>query len=495
MIGILRKNQQTLLIVVTILVIISFGILYNTTQFELIGADRAATIYGRTISKHEIEREARKIQLANGLGLRDYLMSLSNPQEGLDAAILNSMVVDHEADRMQIEPSDNAVAEGIQQLPAFQTNGAFDFAKYSTFVENQLSPLGFSKEELEELVRDDLRVKELKKLIGATATVSPEEIRAEFERRNEMIVTEVIRLDLSSFIKAAVVSEDDVKKAFADRKDQYMSDEKRKIRYVRFALTEDQKALESSARIKELQKLADAAQQFSVAMVEPDADFSAVAAKAGVDLQETEFFSRSEPPAALANAPAVVAASFELSTDQPDSDAIQAGIDSFYVVELAGIEASEPLSFEQAKEKVTADLKQERGSEAMNLKAAEIRRKILEELQAGKSFAEAVKAAGATAEMFPKFSASEPNFEQPDSRAVMMAAFDLKAGDLSEPVPTAIGVDLVYLKEREPVSNEAFEKQKLTIQDSAKQQKQELFFHEWLRLRRAAADVKILARR
>ena len=494
MISILRKNQQTLMIIVTILVIISFVVLYNTTQFEMIGVDRVATVYGHTVTKSELEREGRKISLANGLGLRDYLMSLSTPQEGMEAALWNSMVVDHEADLLQIEPSDDAVAKGIEQLQTFQTNGAFDFAKYSTFVESHLSPLGFTKEQIEEVVRDDLRVKEIKELIGATVTVSPEEVRSEFDRRNEKIAAQVVRLDLSTFVEAVEVSDEDARKAFEERKESYKSKEKRKVRFAKFTLTEEQKALENADRIKELQQLANRAQQLTVEMVDSDADFAALARDAGVQVQETEFFTTSEPPTAFAAAPAAVVGAFELSTEQPDSDVIQAGADTFYVLELSGVEASEPLDFEAAKAQVVADLKRERGREAMDLKAAEIRGKLEAALKDGKSFAEATEAADVKAEDFPQFSASEPNFEQPDAREVMMAAFELETGSLSEPISTATGVDLVFLKDREPVDEETFAKQELTMRDAAKRQKQELFFHEWLRLRRAAADVKILAK-
>jgi hypothetical protein len=494
MINIFRKNQQILMILVTVLVIISFVVLYNTTQFEMIGVDRAGSIYGRTISQHEVDRQERKIQLASGLGMRDYLQNISSPGEGADGAVWDALVLNREAEKLQIDPSAEAVASGIEQIPVFQTNGAFDFGKYSKFVENNLGPLGFTKDHLEELISDALRIREIKDLIGTTVTISDAEVRRDFDLLNERIKASVVRFALSDFVAGIEVTEEDLKKAFKERSGKYMSDERRKIRYVKFSLNAEQAKLEGSERIRELQKIANEAQDFAVAMTEEGSDFTKLANKKDVAVQETDYFKKGEPPAELISAGGVVTAAFQLTKDQPNSDVIQAGNDTFYVVQLSDIEESQPLAFEQAKTQVKSDLQQERGREAMDLKVANIRNQILEAIKAGKSFNEAAKGAGVTPVNFPEFSRVEPNFEASDAREVMLAAFEMSDGELSEKVDTLTGADLVYVHNREHVSDEEFEKDKATVQKSARQQKLELYYHEWLRLRRAAADVRVAQR-
>ena len=76
----------------------------------------------------------------------------------------------------------------------------------------------------------------------------------------------------------------------------------------------------------------------------------------------------------------------------------------------------------------------------------------------------------------------------------MMAAFQMSIGELSEKVETSNGAVLVYINARESVSDEEFAKQEQSARKSARQQKLELYYHEWLRLRRAAADVRVAQR-
>ena len=51
MVNLLRKYQQSLMILVTVMVIIAFVWLYNGTRFDRLGADQAYRVYGRTISQ------------------------------------------------------------------------------------------------------------------------------------------------------------------------------------------------------------------------------------------------------------------------------------------------------------------------------------------------------------------------------------------------------------------------------------------------------------
>src|SRR5215210_4346170 len=111
----LRKHQQFLMILITIMVIIAFVWLYNGTQFDKIVHDEVAKIYGRTVAQTEIERQARRFQLCADLGLFEMLQDLAGAggfdrDRMYDNFIWNSFVLRHEAGELHILLINDAVA-------------------------------------------------------------------------------------------------------------------------------------------------------------------------------------------------------------------------------------------------------------------------------------------------------------------------------------------------------------------------------------------------
>ncbi len=260
-----------------------------------------------------------------------------------------------------------------------------------------------------------------------------------------------------------------------------------------FILPTTDKPLEAKARAEELGKLGRAAEDFSIAVAEKDAKFDEAAAKAGVKVEETPEFSRNAPAPSLAAAPAVTAAAFKLTTKDPVSDVLTTER-GYYVLQLAGVTEARPLTFDEARAQLEDQLKRERAQEALNLKATEIRNKIVADLKAGKTFAEAAQAAGATVETFPVFSQSEPNRTLPDAREVMSATLDLKDGELSPFTPSADGGFLVHVDKRLPADDAKFAADKPMIVENMARLTRSVLFSEWLKLRRAEAQIQTLGR-
>ncbi len=127
-----------------------------------------------------------------------------------------------------------------------------------------------------------------------------------------------------------------------------------------------------------------------------------------------------------------------------------------------------------------------------------MRNKIEADLKAGKSFADAATAAGVKAEPIAPFSLADPPMKEKDGREVTLAARDLQEGQLSQFVPTGAGAGpggglLVYLAKRLPVEEKEFEESKPAIADEIARGIEEGIFREWLKGRRAAANI-VLAR-
>ena len=482
------------MVLVTFVVIITFVYFYNTNSRggDRSEADIAGKAYGRTVSGAEFKQMARKFEICQLLQLNDLWSGLGfigNPKSRMEMEenyIWNSYVLRHEADELGVVPSAEEIVDAVQKIPRFTTAGAYDSNKYNEFVQMGLSPRGFTTDLLEDLVADSLRLEKIKSLLGATDQAAMGEIRAMYEMRNRKTDLSVIRLKLDDFKKEVKISEEDVQKRFEEKKAGLQHPEKRKVKVVAFALPEAKPPLAGKERVSALQKLADAAGEFAVAMTEKDAKLDDVAAKAGVPVVETAEFEATAPPKEIGASDEVAEAAFKLTTADPNSDAITTE-GGYYVLQLSGITPATPMTLDDAKKQLTEELTAERANEALNLKAADFRKKISEAVTAGKSFADAAKEAGATPEPFPTFSQAEPKMDQPDAQEIMGRASEMNEGDLSEFVPTAAGGLLLHIDKHLPVDEAGFEKEKPMIVNNLDRLKKEAAFQQWLKGRRSAA--------
>ena len=498
MISLIRKHQPFLMVMITILVIISFVLFYNINRMSSRGAGGQgsqvlATVYGRDLTQEQVDRARRKYFLAGELGLYDYLQSVAGTgQQALENFVLNSIVLDHEAEALHIQPDRDAIIDEETHLPVFQTDGAFDKDKLATFIQDELSPKGFSENEIDDLIGRDIEFKKMKALIGATVALPPGEVRFAYEIDNRKMDVSLIRFKLSDFEKGIQLSDDDLKKAFAARKDNFKSDEERKIQFVVFALDDADKKLEGRDRNDAMGKLANRASDFTEAMTDKNADFSQMAAKSGLTIHEAGPFAASAPDAQIADVPTIARTAFQMTTADPNSDAIQAN-DSFYVLHLEDIIPSRPLTFEEARPKLEETLKEERAREKMNLAAADIRNKILADLKLGKSFADSARALGQSAEAVPPFALSDVTEEKRDLAEIAGKAVDLAPGQVSDFEPSADGGTILYLDKFEPVDPAVFAGKEKTLSERFLEGKQDIAFHDWLRIQRAAARVQAAA--
>jgi len=304
----------------------------------------------------------------------------------------------------------------------------------------------------------------------------------------------VVRLNASDIEKTITVPDDVARKAYDAHKELLHSDEQRKVSIAGFELSDAQKALKGKERTDALQKLGDAAWAFAQAVVDKGSDFSGVAKKQGAQLSESAFFTASQPDPALAKIPALATTAFRLSADYPSSDVVESP-NGYYVLHLDETRPSRQLSFEEAKDGVVAQLKKDQASQLMQTKANEVRNRILADVKAGKSFADAALDAGASAESIPPFSLSDASkMDVPDAQAIIQNAVSLPDGGLSEFVSTDAGGLLVYMSGREPVDKNAFIMEEALVKEQFLRQQQMGAFLEWMRLRKEAARLQIVQR-
>ena len=497
---IFRRYQQAIMISVTLITIVGFGSFYTHSDFlDKGGAGRAAVVYGRSMSLAQLQRIGRKSDLCQQFAMYDsdvadllQLLSVSR-QDSRENYIFNTLVLKHEAERLGIEPTDDEIVSAIQSIPAFQTNGVYDSTKYAFMSQILLFPRGFTGDDLSDMIGDSLRVKRIKALLGSTTAPSEAEIHNTITRLCQKTQASIVRFKLSDFLAAAQVPEEDVKKLFEERKSTLNTDETRKVKYVAFTLPKTDKPLVGKDRAAALTELQKKAEEFAVAMTDKNAKFDEAAAREGLKVQETPDFSVNTPPEAFGGSREVAAAAFKLTEKEPNSDVIDGGQggQGYYVIQLEKINPTRPLTYEEARASLTETLKQERAQEALNLKATDVRNKIAADLKAGKAFGEAAAAQGVKPEDFPAFSLKSPGTDTPDAGEIVHVASDLAVGELSTAMPTADGSVLVYVAKRLPVDEKEYNETKPQVVDGLHRVQQLALFQEWLKLRRAAAQVKV----
>src|SRR5947207_2730888 len=434
--------------------------------------------------------------------MSDFLQSLTaganNQNQIYVQFILNSLILRHEAARLGIRPSPSEIANRVRDLPAFRVDGEFDLKKFSDFVQNGLSPNGLGEEHIEQLVRDELSLKQIKQLLAAGVSVSEAEIKANYERAYDKLSVTLIRLRPDDFEKEIKITDDDVQKYYEAHKAELKSEEKRKVEFVGLALSDEQKKLTGKERVEALQKLSDRANDFTQALLEKGADFKQVAATFQVPMPLTGEFTAGTPDPQLNIDPQLGAAAFKLSMQEPNSDPIQVA-NGFYILHLAGMVEARPLTIEEAKPKIVEAIKNSRTRELMSTKGAEIVHQLREATKSGQSLEAAIKKAGLKVENMPPFSLldesaetqeKERKKESPELVAIKYAMTSLSPGEMSDFLPLDDSGLIAVLEKREPSADAGDHEKRAAFEKRILDNKRQIVFYEWLHDRQRDAGLQ-----
>ena len=345
--------------------------------------------------------------------------------------------------------------------------------------------MGLGEEHIEQLVRDELCLDEIKRLLAAGITVSKGELDENFQRGYDKFYVSVIRFRSADFDKGITVNDEDVQKYYDAHKAELKTEEKRKVQFVQLGLTEEQKKLTGKERIEPLQKLSDRATDFTQALLE------------GAEFQQVE----QAPDPQLKADPQLGAAAFKLSAQEPNSDPIQVA-DGFYILHLTGITEARALTVEEAKPKIVEAMKKSRAREVMSTKGAEVMNQLREATKpsAGAGLEAAIQKAGVKFEKIPPFAlieeektkleGKEPKNEPPDLAAIKDAVAFLNPGEISDFVPSGENGFIAVLEKREPSADANAGEKKAAFEKRLLDNKQRIVFFEWLRDRQQAAGLQ-----
>jgi hypothetical protein len=416
--------------------------------------------------------------------------------QGAVQFIVNLLVLRHESERLGVRPSTTEIADAVRKLPAFHGDSGFDINKFNELVQNGLAPLGLAEEHIEQLVRDQLCLSQIQKLLAAGVSLPKSELDENFQRGYDKLQVSLIRFRSADFDKDVKITDEDVQKYYDAHKGELRSDEKRKVEFVQLTLSEEEKKLSGKARIEALQKLADRATDFTQALLEKGADFKEAAAKFQLPVHETGEFTAAQPDPQLKADPQLVSAAFKLSEKEPHSDAVQVA-DGFYILHLTGKTDSRQLALEEAKPKIVDALKKTRTRELMSTKGAEMVQQLREAKTSGQPLDAVIAKTGVKPEKLPAFSLVDEEMEKPEGdvqkkqspelSAIKEAVALLNAGEVTDFMPSGTDGLIAILEKREPLVDAG---KKAGFAKRVLENKERIAVVEWLRDRQQAAGLE-----
>ena len=512
-----------------------------------------AKIYGRNVMQVDIERALRNYQLALALGQLQLVQDLAGRARTEDEAaenfIWNLMVLQHEAAALGVEPGMQTVVDRIKTMPVFQSGKAFDPVKYSAFVQEQLAPRGFTERQLEQVVKDALRLEGIKSLVESPAAMLQDEIRPILDRIAPADVM-VIRFDAPPAAKAkdddkarvdakdkpkakskgkgkakakdevkagaeaakadakagesaadeksgdTGVSEADLAAAFEARKESLQLPEKRSVRYAAFTLSKTERDLKDKARIEALQRLSTSTGDFAQAVADGGKPLSEAARAKGVEVGTTPLFAKDGSVAGALSGldgevvPAAAAVAFRLPPGG-GIEIVQLGEDGYAVIEVAEVQAARPLTLDEARDDLQKAIVAARREQAVKEAADKALASIRSQMASGTSFADAAKVAGVKVEAINGLTVFAEDMP-PERREVAMAAMDKPVGTLGDFIPSPGGGFAVYIASRGEPDAAKLAQQMPMIQQGILQQKKMLMFAQWLQVARQASGLQIL---
>ena len=382
------------MIVIAILAI-PFIFYFNKTDIGAQRADSIGRIYDRNVSLVEFARTKRLFELAKELGMLNFLHDLAPDSQIQDLIpggttrpeifaefTWDLLILQHEAAGFGVRPTAAEIASVVKTFRPFQGATGFDLTRYNQFTEAALASKGFTDAEIEELAADQLCVDRVKDLLGVGVQIPEAESKENYERLYGKLSALVVRLRADDYAKDVNISDMEVTTYYKAHTADLKSEEKRKIEFVTFGLTDEQKKLKGKERVDALQKLADNANDFEQALLEKGADFHQVAAKFKLPMQTTGEFTSTTPDPKLNTPPELATFAFQLTPQDPTSDAIQVA-DGFYVLHLSGVVEARPLTIEEAKPKILATLRSQRLQERVSIKGTQASHQIREETRMG----------------------------------------------------------------------------------------------------------------
>jgi peptidyl-prolyl cis-trans isomerase D len=476
MLNFLRKNAQSVIIQVVVVVIAVVFVFWGVGTKLGDNPNALAVVNGKEITYREFQQsyeravETYKQQFGGQLP-QGFLEKMGLKEQVLNQ-LIQSELLRQGAEEIGVQISKEAVQQKIQSMEAFNTNGRFDLSNYKAILErNRLTPTSFENQ-----IQSDLLLDRVVDVVGSFAGISEKEVQnwidyidqelkfsylvyksddyvAKVKVNDDALQAwyatskqnyklqpqdklEYLFYPYEDDLKQVAVSEEMVQKYYQENIEKYHTFEQRRARHILFRVTSN---AEESVR-KAKRSLAEKV----LAQVKNGADFSLLARQFSEDSSKEDggdlgYFSRGKMVQPFDDA--------VFSLNKGEISGIVSTSFGYHIIKLEDILPEKIESLETVKGMISKELEQQ-GVRAITFKKVST---AYEDIIRAGSLAKFSAKSGVTIKQTDFFAQNNPPQDKVvRDPAFLQAAFGLRKGELSSIVETANGYAIIFVKDVKP---------------------------------------------
>lgn len=529
-------RKYTGLIFVVIVVLLAGFILMDAQSFlsSRPTGNSVISVDGVSYSQNDFAIKAQApLRLIPSLGDRTMYGFLSNltsqsmvtgsEDEALKQFFVGRLVISEAREKFGIHPSDEEVNEFIRNITRFQTRppvgsppgtkGDFDQAIYNEFVEKDLSRVGLSERQFQDLVRDAIASEKLQEIIAGGLPGFRHLAEASNASQRQKIVAHVADIDAQPIRENIKPTDEELTEFWETRKDSFKTEKRIKMTYIlaspnyadeakpepidmESATDEEKKAYEDAlkkyeeaqkpkdldsekATDEEKQQYADDLKAYEAMRKEAEnqltndvsdlleqidessgEDFEKVAVEKGWDIRTTDWFSSNTLPPDFQLRTRATSAGDSISnevfnltmSDDPLSrftEAIAVGKQEWFFGRLDDAEEVREKTFDEAKEEVTEQYVDNKLNESLEAEVEAKTEAIKEAMEAGDSFADAAKKAELEPRKLGPWGFTDPLDNEFNARDIFMLASSTAPGEMADPFYSDDRAVIIFVESRQ----------------------------------------------
>ena len=545
MFGTIRRHQNWLWIIIIAVIVISFVMFFSPDVKFGNGGGRAqsagqhGTINGQPITDKDFYPAYHEARVNHFFRTGQWPGNEESAQDTLKRDAVSRVFLIGKLKEMDIKVSDEAVARLTRErLPRELADNL------GRFVKEYLEPNGSDMGILERYLRHEAGIQQLVQVASSSAKLlQPREAEMLYRKENERMQADVALFWASNYLDKITVTNDAVQQYYTNRMANYRIPERIQIAYVPFNVTnyfehadkligdrtnlnslidqeyfqkgpetfKDEKGnklseADAKAKIKDdvrhafalteaLRKASEFGNVLYNESVMKTEVFEKLAADKGLEVKVTEPFDRTKGleegdwPATFRQK------AFSLNDQQPVQFSPIRGSNTVYVIALKSRVPSEMQPFDKVKDKVTHDYKYDKAQQMARQEGQNFQSGVTNGLAQGKSFADLAAAAKVQVISVPEFTPGTSSLTNLDERinfrTLHNVAADLKKGEVSNFVPLIDGGFVVYMRERQPVSEDKVKQELPEFLTRLRLYRQNEAFNQWFRKEAEQARVTL----
>ena len=433
--------------------------------------DTVASVGGQDISILDVQRELNTV--THGQNVPEMLKGLYAKQV-LDQMILTRALA-VEAQRLGISVTPQEESERIKQLlPSAWEGGTWAKDRYVAEVQNRT---GMSVPDFESFLRDDMLKEKFHQLVTDSISVSPSEIQDEFRRRNEKVQIEYALVKPEELASSIHPSDSELSAFYTKNAARYQIAEKRSARYALLDLAKlresipmnddvlrayynshiDQYKVENRAHVEHILFKTIGKTDAEIAEIRQKAEDVLKKARSGANFEDlAKKFSEDDGTKAKGGdlgwivekqtVPEFEQAAFSLPKGQI-SDLVKTQY-GFHIIKVLDRETAHTKSFEEVRGSIVPIVAEEKAAQDANNISAQMASAVRQSNR--QSLDDLAKKFNLQLGETPVVSITEPVGNLGNTPELHQALFQLRPGELSQPLQIPQGFVILTPKDIQP---------------------------------------------